>query len=78
MNACNHKYIVIVILQEVKDIYLFGIVGILVLTDIVFLIPPTAVSSARLRREQKEIEGDNVSVSRSCYVCNLYYVCFIG
>ena len=45
-----------------KDIYLFGIVGILVLVDIIFMIPPTAVSSARLRRDQKEIEGDEVSV----------------
>ena len=50
------------ILQEVKDIYLFGIIGILVLIDIAFLIPPTAISSARLRRDSKEIEGDNVSV----------------
>ena len=50
------------ILQEVKDIYLFGIVGILVLADIIFLIPPTAVSSARLGREYREIEGDEVSV----------------
>ena len=44
-----------------KDIYLFGIVGILVLADVMFLIPPTAVSSARLRREQKEVEGYDVS-----------------
>lgn len=58
----NHESITI-IWQEVKDIYLFAIVGILVLTDIVFLIPPTAISSARLRREQKEIEGDDVSIS---------------
>ena len=49
------------ILQEVKDVYLFAVVGILVLMDIVFLIPPTAISSARLRRDYKEIEGDNVS-----------------
>ena len=45
-----------------KDIYLFGIAGILVLADIIFMIPPTAVSSARLRRDYKEIEGDEVSV----------------
>ena len=31
--------------------------------DIVFLIPVTAVSTARLRREYEEIEGDNVSTS---------------
>ena len=42
----------------VKDIYLFMIVGTLVLVDIVFLIPTTAVSSSRLRREYEEIEGD--------------------
>ena len=51
----------IVILQEIKDTYLFGLVGILVLTDIVFLIPPTVISSARLRRDLKEVEGDDVS-----------------
>ena len=28
-----------------------------------FLIPTTAVSTARLRREYEEIEGDNVSTS---------------
>ena len=44
-----------------KDIYLFGIVGILVLVDVIFLIPTTAVSSARLRREEKEVEGKKVS-----------------
>ncbi|XP_065899536.1 gamma-aminobutyric acid type B receptor subunit 2-like [Dysidea avara] len=45
--------------MEMKDIYLFAIVGVLVLVDIVILIPPTAVSSAILRREQEEVEGDN-------------------
>ena len=54
----------ILILQEIKDIYLFGIVGILALTDIVFLIPPT---SARLRRDLKEVEGDDVSSIYSSY-----------
>jgi len=44
-----------------KDIYLFGIVGALVLIDIIILIPPTAVSSTILRREQEEIEGEEVS-----------------
>ncbi|XP_065899539.1 gamma-aminobutyric acid type B receptor subunit 2-like isoform X2 [Dysidea avara] len=44
---------------EMKDIYLFAIVGVLVLVDIVILIPPTAVSNAILRREQEEVEGDN-------------------
>ena len=34
------------------------IVGALVAVDIVFLIPVTAVSSARLRREYREIEGE--------------------
>ena len=37
------------------------IVGVLVVVDIVFLIPITAVSSSRLRREYEEIEGDEVS-----------------
>ena len=32
--------------------YLFGFVGMLVLVDIIFMIPTTAVSSARLRRDQ--------------------------
>ena len=31
--------------------------------DIVFLIPTTAVSRARLGREYEEMEGDNVSTS---------------
>jgi len=44
-----------------KDIYLFTIVGVLVLIDIVILVPSTAVSSAILRREQEEIEGEEVS-----------------
>ena len=71
MNACNYKINTLVTLQEVKDIYLFGIVGMLVLTDIVFLIPPTAVSSARLGREQKEIEDDEVSVATLITQCNM-------
>ena len=50
------------ILQQVKDYILFGIVGTLVMADIIFLIPPTAISSARLRREDEEFEGNNVSV----------------
>ena len=41
--------------------YLFGIVGILVVMDIVFLIPVTVVLSSRLRTEYEEIEGDEVS-----------------
>jgi len=40
---------------------LFGIVGALVLIDIIVLIPPTAVSSTILRREKEEIEGEEVS-----------------
>ena len=51
-----------VISQEVKDIYLFGIVAVAIVVDIIFMIPPTAVSSARLVREYREIEGDEVSV----------------
>ena len=51
-----------VILQEVKDICLFGIVAVPVAIDIIFMIVTTAVSSARLGREYKEIEGDEVSV----------------
>ena len=55
------KYNDLYMLQEVKDIYLFGIVGVLILVDIVLLIPPTSISSAILRREQKEFEGMKVS-----------------
>ena len=40
---------------------MFGIVGVLVIADITLLLPPTLVSSARLRREQKEYEGNKVS-----------------
>ena len=35
--------------------------------DIVFLIPTTASSNSRLRREYEEIEGDEVSVLDSFY-----------
>ena len=48
--------------------YLFMIVGTLVLVDIVFLIPTTAVSSYRLRREYEEIEGD-VSIQLCIAMC---------
>ena len=41
---------------------MFGIVGILIIADIILLIPPTSVSSARFRREQEEFEGSKVSV----------------
>ncbi|XP_065899518.1 gamma-aminobutyric acid type B receptor subunit 2-like isoform X2 [Dysidea avara] len=44
---------------SMNDIYLLTIVGVLVLVDIVILIPPTAVSSAILRREQEEVEGED-------------------
>ena len=54
-----------VILQEVKDIYLLGIVAVAVAVDIIFMIVTTAVSSARLGREYREIEGDEVSVFKS-------------
>jgi len=50
----------ILILQAVKDIYLFAIVAVLVLIDAIIMIPATAISSAVLRREQREIERDNV------------------
>ena len=43
------------------------IVGGLVVVDIVFLIPTTASSNSRLRREYEEIEGDEVSVLDSYY-----------
>ena len=56
MNCWNN-----VLSQEIKDIYLFGIVAVLLLLDIVFMIPTTVVSSAVLRREEKELEGENVS-----------------
>ena len=44
------------------------IVGGLVVVDIVFLIPTTASSNSRLRREYEEIEGDEVSVLDSYYL----------
>ena len=56
------KLIILVISQEVKDIYLFGIVAVAIAIDIIFMIVTTAVSSARLGREYREIEGDEVSV----------------
>ena len=53
---------------------MFGIVGTLVVADIIFLIPTTVVSSARLRREQQETEGDNVSILK---IANLVITVFI-
>ncbi|XP_065899508.1 gamma-aminobutyric acid type B receptor subunit 2-like isoform X2 [Dysidea avara] len=44
---------------EVKDIYLFAIVGILVLVDVAVMLPPTLLSSATLKRKEEETEGDN-------------------
>ena len=41
--------------QEVKDIYLFGIVSVLLGCDIVFMLPPTIISSSMLRREEREL-----------------------
>ena len=55
-------FIIIAISQDIKDVYLFGIVGALIIADIAVLLPPTLVSSARLSREQKEFEGNKVSV----------------
>ena len=57
---------------------MFGIVGTLVAVDIVFLIPLTAASNSRLRREYEEIEGDNVSSFIVSYQLLIYYVYLIG
>ena len=54
-------------IQEVTDIYLFGIVGTLVAVDIVFMLPLTALSSSRLRREYEEVEGNNVGSTVELY-----------
>jgi len=47
--------------EKIGDIYLFGIVGVLLILDIVFMLPPTIISSSILRRKEKELEGENVS-----------------
>ena len=47
--------------QKVKDIYLFGIVALLLILDVIFMLPPTIISSAILRREEQELSGDKVS-----------------
>jgi len=39
---------------------LFGIAGVFIVADILFMIPPTAVKNARLSREQEEFEGNHV------------------
>ena len=54
-------------IQEVTDVYLFGIVGTLVAVDIVFMLPLTALSSSRLRREYEEVEGNNVGSTVELY-----------
>jgi len=40
----------------------------LVLVDIIILVPSTAVSSAILRREQEEVEGEDVSDLMSMFL----------
>ena len=47
--------------QQIQDIYLFGIVAVLVVFDIIFMLPPTIISNSTLRREERELEGSNVS-----------------
>ena len=42
--------------------HLFGVVAVLVLIDTIIMIPSTVISSAVLRREEEEIEGDNVCI----------------
>ena len=60
------------ILQQIKDIYIFGIVAVLLVWDIVFMLPPTIISSSILRREERELEGKNVSGHQplSCAICS--------
>ena len=53
--------------------YLFGIVSTLVLMDIIFMTTITAISGARLQREYREIEGDEVSVCLS-YNCKILVI----
>ena len=40
---------------------MFGIVGILIVVDIIFLMLTTVVSNSKLRKEYEEIEANNVS-----------------
>ena len=54
-------FFVLSFFQQIKDIYLFGIVGALLVCDIVFMLPPTIISNSTLRREERELEGSNVS-----------------
>ena len=54
---------------------------VLVLFDVVFMLPPTIVGTAILRREERETEGVKVSHNYSCmyvhtYIDKLYmYLC---
>ena len=57
--------------------YLFAIVGTLVAVDVVFLIPTTAVSGSRLRREYEEMDGDNVSTSIVINTLISYLMCYM-
>ena len=67
VSNCNSRIMVIAtssknyILQEIGDIYLFGIVATLLILDVIFMLFTTSFSSAILRREEKELEGDDVS-----------------
>ena len=50
------------IAQEINDMYLFLIVGVLVMIDIMFLVPTSAIDNSRLQRNEEEINADdNVS-----------------
>ena len=46
---------------------MFGIVGTLLVVDIIFLVLTTVVSNSKLRREYEEIEAKNVSTDIFSY-----------
>ena len=44
--------------QEIKDLYLFAIVVVLLILDVIFMLPPTIISSSILKRKEREIISD--------------------
>ena len=58
--------------------YLFGIVAVLLILDVIFMLPTTIVSSSILRRTEREISSENVSNELLNYIALLNYIFILG
>ena len=63
-------------IQEVKDFYLFGFVALLLILDMIFMLCTTLISSAILRRKERELSSNNVSNEMIIYSIYMpMYIC---